>query len=453
MIKKRNIIILLAVILVLCGATAGLFMWDGTQNDDTVDDSFNSGDTIYIYDGNADELSKINVTLPDDEFEFVKVEADKWQISGLEGSPVKNYSIKMLADDLSKLTARSVVEENATDLAKYGLDNPLYKITGDFASGEKTFYAGNSTPVGDGYYFKDADTNTVYTVYNTRFTSLFSSKESYRDITFVKTDMSSLKSISITRGDTKVDVNAMDNPVEMNGFVLAGWEMTTPYKCHLDDSRLQSLVTEKLPKINVISVASDKKDYAKYGLDNPYAEFTVSDTAGISQTVKISPADDGEYYAVTDGDDTIYLLGSDGLDFVDVKPFDLVSKFAYITNIDSVSEVVVNAQGEKYVLSISGNDDEKKYTLNGAEIEEDVFKKELYQNIIGLICTDFCADAVYGAPEIVIEYTMNDGSKDKVEFVNYNDRNYAVFKNGECNLQILKKEVNSMVEAIKNNVK
>ena len=146
-------------------------------------------------------------------------------------------------------------------------------------------------------------------------------------------------------------------------------------------------------------------------------------------------------------------MGSDGLDFVDVKPFDLVSKFAYITNIDSVSEVVVNAQGEKYVLSISGNDDEKKYTLNGAEIEEDVFKKELYQNIIGLICTDFCADAVYGAPEIVIEYTMNDGSKDKVEFVNYNDRNYAVFKNGECNLQILKKEVNSMVEAIKNNVK
>ena len=95
----------------------------------------------------------------------------------------------------------------------------------------------------------------------------------------------------------------------------------------------------------------------------------------------------------------------------------------------------------------------KRKRHNDADIDEDTFKKELYQCVIGLICNDFCNDAVYGAPDVTIEYTMNDGSKDKLEFVSYNDRNYAVFKNGTCSMQILKKEVNAVVETLKNHVK
>ena len=44
---------------------------------------------------------------------------------------------------------------------------------------------------------------------------------------------------------------------------------------------------------------------------------------------------------------------------------------------------------------------------------------------------------------------MNDSKKVKLEFVNYSDRNYAVFKNGTCTMQILKKEVNEMLDVLK----
>ena len=147
MIKKKNIIILLCVLVVLCVATVVLFKWEG--NDTDVSDDYNSTETIYIHNGDEAELTKMNVVIPDDEFEFVKIEDDKWQITGLEGTSIKNFSITMLADDLTKLTAKSIVEESASDLSKYGLDNPEYTITGTYGEKIKTFYAGSLTPLGD----------------------------------------------------------------------------------------------------------------------------------------------------------------------------------------------------------------------------------------------------------------------------------------------------------------
>ena len=88
--------------------------------------------------------------------------------------------------------------------------------------------------------------------------------------------------------------------------------------------------------------------------------------------------------------------------------------------------------------------------FNGAEADTDKFKKDLYQAVIGLICNDFCNDAKYGVPDVTVEYSLNDGTHDKVELVNYDDRNYAVFKNGACSMKILKKDVKSMLDALKN---
>ena len=446
MTNKKNIYILLAVLIVLCAATAAVFMWDGTgtQNDEI--GSFEE-DSIYIYNGNADELTQINVTLPKENIEFVKVD-NAWQIAGLEGASVKSYSIEVLAENLSKLTAKSVVEENATDLNKYGLDAPEHKITGIFGGETKTFYAGNATTLSDGYYFKDADSDTVYTIYPSLHSSLFCSKESYRDITFLKVNTSSLAEFSVKTKNSDIRISLMENPVLINGNALSAWEMTSPVSSMLDDSRFEKLVLDYLPQISVVSVVSDNRDWAKYGLNNPYATITMKDTEGISQTIKISPAPDGTYYATTSGDTTIYSISGEPLVFVDVKAFDLVSKFAHICSINDVSSISVTTSDAKYNMSISEGD-EKIYKLNDKELSADVFKQDIYQSLIGLICTDFCSDASYKTPDVTIEYTMADKTKVKVEFVNYNDRNYAVYKDGVCSMQILKKEVNSMLETLK----
>lgn len=445
MIKKKNIIILSVVLIVLCAATAALLMWDNSKSDENEN---SLGDTIYIYTSDAKDFSKINVTRSSEAFEFVKTQDNKWQITGLEDVPLKNYSIEMMANRLAKLVAKSVVEENAVSLEKYGLDNPKSKISVTAKGSVKTFYCGNATPIGDGYYFKDADSDTIYTIYADTYESLFAPKQSYRDITFIKVNTSSVSKITIKKSADAISINQLEKPIEMNGYSIAGWEMTKPSYNILDDTRVKNLVLDKVSRISVISVMDDDKNYASYGLNNPYATVTLTDAEGTSQTIKISPSDDGNYYASTNGESSVYLIGGEAMSFVDVDAFDLVSKFAHLCSIDDVSEIVVTSKNEKYTMSISSGE-ENVYKLNGKNISENIFSEEIYQKIVGLICIDFCKDASYSAPDVTVEYTLNDKSKVKLEFVNYSDRNYAVFKNGTCTMQILKKEVNGMLDAIK----
>ena len=96
-----------------------------------------------------------------------------------------------------------------------------------------------------------------------------------------------------------------------------------------------------------------------------------------------------------------------------------------------------------------GEGDKKKYLFKGSEVEEVKFKTEIYQQIIGLTVDKFCDDAKFSKPVVTVEYNLKDGTKSKAEFVDYNDRNYAVYLDGKCKFIILKKSVNSMVEALK----
>lgn len=447
MINKKTIIILAAAVLVLAAATAAVFMWSPSEKQEEE----STAETIYIWQGNADDMQSIDVSVPDDNFTFVKGDEDKWSIKGLEGAAVKNYSISMLASDLAAMTAKSVVEENAADLSKYGLSDTKYVISANFSDGtKKTYYGGNKTSMGDGYYFKDADSDTVYTIYSTKFESLFAEKSSYRDITLLKVDSNKIKSISIKRSDGEISVKKLENPETVEGYTLASWEMTSPINGTVDDSQFSTNVLEKLTSLSVSEIVSDKGDFAAYGLSNPYAVVTLSDEDGVTQSLKIGSLDGDNRYVSVDSEPTIYSVAASALSFADVDAFKLATKFVYIAYVDKLDNITVTTGDAVYTLSASGEGDDRKFSFNGIEADADKFKKDLYQTVIGLICSDFCKDAKYAAPDITIEYNLNDGTHDKVEFVNYDDRNYAVFKNGSCNMKILKKDVTAMVDTLKN---
>ena len=68
MINKKTIIILVAAVLVLAAATTAVFMWAPSEDKD----EDNPSETIYIWQGNADDMQSIDVNLPDDSFTLVK---------------------------------------------------------------------------------------------------------------------------------------------------------------------------------------------------------------------------------------------------------------------------------------------------------------------------------------------------------------------------------------------
>lgn len=64
--------------------------------------------------------------------------------------------------------------ENAKNLADYGLDEPVFSVTGEWSDGTRTQYQmGDETPFADGYYLVLSDDPNVYTI-SSALNSMFS---------------------------------------------------------------------------------------------------------------------------------------------------------------------------------------------------------------------------------------------------------------------------------------
>lgn len=448
MISKKNVIILLTVLVLLIAATVFAFIWEGPSVNEQNEQV---SDTVKIFQCNADDITRMVINNPGERIEFVREDSDNWKITGLEESSVKNFSIGMLAGDLASVSAKSTVTDKADSLAPYGLDNPSNSAEIYLSDGSvKTLLSGNKTALGDGYYFKDKDSDVIYTIYTSLHSSIFASLDDYRDTATLFIDREKIIGVRVEKKDYNLNLQLMDEPITMGGYNIATWEMTEPDYNTLDTSRLTDYVMNVLPTVTLSSVVGTKEDAAKFGLDNPYAVITITNLDAPSQTIKLGRTEGEICYVMVDDSTEICQANASAFTFVNVDPFLLINKFVNIVNIEDVNSVKVSDGNSEYILSTEGKDDKKKYLFNGAEVDETKFKTEIYQEIIGLTVDKFCSDATYKTPVATVEYNLKDGTYSKAEFVDYNDRNYAVYKDGKCKFIILKKTVNSMLDALKN---
>ena len=449
MISKKNVIILSLILLVLVVATAFVFMWDGPQ---TTEQPEEVSESVKIFKCDANDIQRIVINNPGETIDFRRVDEENWTIAGLEDASIKNFSIGMLAADLASVSAKTTVADTADNLAQYGLDAPVNTAEVYLADGSvTTLMAGNLTVLGDGYYFKSSESDAVYTIYPSLHSSIFAALDDYRDTATLFIDREKIVGVSVEKKDSKLNLQLMDEPITMGGYNIATWEMTEPDYHTIDISRLTDYVMDVLPTVTLSSVAGTKADYGKYGLTKPYAVITVTNVDDTVQTIKLGNIDGDKCYVTTDMDNDVYVANSSAFTFVDVDPFLLINKFVNIVNIEDLGTIKVSDGKTVHTLSVKGDGDDKKYIFDDKEMDETKFKTELYQEVIGLTVDKFCDDAKYTAPVATIEYNLKDGSHTKVEFVEYNDRNYAVFKDGECKFIILKKSVNSMIDALNNN--
>ncbi|MBQ7959165.1 MAG: DUF4340 domain-containing protein, partial [Oscillospiraceae bacterium] len=88
-------------------------------------------------------------------------------VKGLEGEELYTAYLTVLAERASSLVSQQVIEENASDLSKYGLKNPQTKIEVTFKNGDKkTLLLGNDIPLSEyeALYFCFEGEKTVHAV-------------------------------------------------------------------------------------------------------------------------------------------------------------------------------------------------------------------------------------------------------------------------------------------------
>lgn len=191
-----------------------------------------------------------------------------WRVVEPLAADADAAEVASMTSSLASLEVQRVVEENAADLAQYGLNPP--RIDVQFrVRGEKEFQrllVGEKTPTGSDVYAKTPDQSRVFLVSSIVDTTFSKTPFDLRDKTILKFDRDRADAIEIVNGADVIQFAKTDNE----------WRLVKPLAARADVSTVEGLVMRldgaKLQRI----VAEDASDVRQYGLAAPTTRVTVS---------------------------------------------------------------------------------------------------------------------------------------------------------------------------------
>ena len=395
----KNAIILLVILAILGGVYYYIDQKKpGTSNDTT-------SETITIFKTEKDNISEINIITADHNITFYK-DGEEWKEKSSGNIKLVQSKIDNLAYDVATINAEQLVEENAKDLSVYGLTTPISTLNIKLTDGTiKTFYVGDKTPSKTAYYFQEKDQNTVYTIYSSKGDSFSSSLEEYRDKNVFTVKPEEITSIILDGTDRERLVLQAKEPKNENeeetaATTISAWDMLEPHKISVDNEDLHNLILSKLSGITVKDFVDDHPDNLEnYGLDSPKYILELKDIDNKKSKLLIGKTENGSTYFQVPDSQSIYTIEEEKLAFKDIKPFDLIEKFAYIVNIDTVDKIEINADGKITTLEIIHKTEEEgdEYKVDGQNANESNFKKA-YQAVIGLIVDEWVSSRSAALP-------------------------------------------------------
>ncbi len=437
---------------------------DPDPQNESSSQSFHSSDML----ASRQDITAVTVTSGGDSFTVVAgLNGAEPHVRELEGIK-QNYQLeKALLALSSSIQGQKLVEENASDLKKYGLSEPSGEAEILYSDGTKVqILVGDASPTNERQvYAAVKGEKSVWLVENSVSVYFTGKAKDYvsQIVSPVaeKTAAQSAKMTIVKKGSPQITLERTNE----------NWTMTSPVKAALDSERSAGTVNG-LYGLNAEYcevVRPDAAAKAKCGLDDP--AVTVRFTEGsYDLTLKIGNAvvrnDESEkerYYCFLEGGvDTncIYAIAKEYLPWVDVTAQSLLSEMIfpnYLVNLKSISIDVSGAKTE-YLITNEGGDNTK--------INQDVSKIRTTQVKSGGKELDLAAfrefyaflmkcptDKIYTKDDkndayITVVYNKNDGSADRLELVRA-DSGYGARVNGQMCYLVDKAWVDTLIVDIK----
>lgn len=405
--------------------------------------------------------SEGNVTSTDEYFWTSK------QMAELEPN---DSTVKALMNCLAGLSATKVVEENAEDLSKYGLEQPLSTAKITFEDNTtRSLYFGIRNPADTGFvYCRADDSNTVYQVNYYTVANVFEPIMSFVDLTFTKTydmnDPQELDYLVIERKDLeeRVEISFMYDVAEESeneDSVITTFNthrMTSPFIAEIDSNATQTVCygLYGLTATECVSVAYNDELLELTGLNDPFCRVTFKyggerHVLLLGNEIIVETATEDEntptlttvagYYGMMEGENGIYAFATSAAPWYSLSLQDIVSRRPVSPYIYTVDTLVITTPEREYVFDVEGDASANSFTLDGQELNGDKFR-QLYQQLISAVGDElFLADGEY-EPYITVTFNYRseyeevfDTDHDNLEFFrsNENDRKNIVAVNGK----------------------
>lgn len=258
------------------------------------------------------------------------------------------------------------VAEEAADLAKYGLDKPqLVAVVYQKDVSQTVLVGKKAEGKTDKLYAKRKDEPTIVAIKKSFLDDVKKKPKDLRDKKLARVEKDDVQAAEIKCGDQLVVMAKKDSD----------WLLSKPKEMKADTWEVEELFTA-LGKLEVDDFVEDKPaDLAKYGLDKPMAEITLTlkEKKGVRKVIVGAKQKDGDkYYMRRAGQEPVLL--------VDAK--DLVKKVAsgYLAfrkrlvlefSKSNAKKLTVQRPGKTFVCQVNADDSSKWDLLKPLKCEAD----------------------------------------------------------------------------------
>jgi len=439
---KSMIILCVIILLLACGL---YFVENFTPNTgDTGTEEETKSVSVLSIDANA--IRSISVVHPEGDY-ILNKSKDHWTVKNNPDIPLVQNRITTLLGQCMNLTAYEIVGEKVDDLTPYGLAEPKKTMTVSLTNGKKyTFSIGHTVLEGKLCYFTVSGDEKIYTKSLSSCESLIAPLSDYISLNLYTMEAENIGSVTLAVRDA--DTIQLEN--EMKGENTYQWKMKAPLSREANSYGLGEQLLPSISSITASEVIPVPDNTLDYGFEDPKATLTVKslDKAEV-YTITVGQSDEDNSYVMLNGSSCVYKVPNTALQFLSITYLDLVNKLVHIENIVDMSQINISGfDGTEYQLTINGQGDNATYAINGVPAETTKFKT-IYQSVIG-ISLDGYSNAGGGSKVGSIEYIRTDAQKTIVTFYGFDDRNYLVKVNGEGNLLVRKKQVETLISLLQN---
>ncbi len=469
--KTRNLIIGAAFLLVLVALLLVLLFGPGSQQtaeSSEEESSTVSSTTVELIVSEANDICELQVENSSGSYSIVRTQAATddedavYGIEELEGFDENQDELSGMITSFANVSAVRLIEANAPDIAKYGLDAPSYTIRTIYDDGtEHQIIVGNTLTTGGGAYMMVDDDPNVYSMGNTKMDRLDYSMLDYLDKDVIEpwesyTDDDGNEVSAPTISYLQVEGGTLDETFRIEPFteeelassntmygstykIVEPFEADMQYRSDSEGNDQNAVYTTGLQQLTADSVAMinpTAEDLTALGFDSPYCtiSFNRDGTDYVWTVGNDATASDGSaaHYLMTEGKNLIYVVTDANLPWISIDIDDMYSSLMLLPSINTVSEIDLMVYDQTYSFQIDPAADEDSDIvphLDGEEIDLENYR-DMYQYLLSVPAEGINKSDAEGTLVASFTYHYTDGGSDTVELFDLGDRTCILSING-----------------------
>jgi Domain of unknown function (DUF4340) len=289
----------LAIAALVLAILTGFLYWSGRHKPagDTVKISADTPPPILKLDENS--ITQLAVKRKDaDPVVLTKSSSGDWQITAPKPFRADQGAVKGLTSTLSSLNSERVVEDKASDLQTFGLDQPALEV--DLTQRNKTqkLILGGDTPAGGAVYAMLAGDPRLFTVASYTKTSLDKTLNDLRDKRLLPVNADKISRIEVVRKNGNIEFARNKDD----------WQILKPAPMRADGTQVGDLVRDLTNAKMDLSSSNAKDAASQFAHATPVATAKVTDESG-AQELQVRTNKDN-YYAKSSAVEVAYKVDS-----------------------------------------------------------------------------------------------------------------------------------------------